>query len=279
MRALVGAIVAGGALPLRAGGLLAACAEGAPGPRRLEAIGIQLYTVRELMARDADRTLGALAGIGYREVELAGLYGKSAREMRALLDRHGLAAVSSHVSMQDIRERWARTLDDAATLGQRFVVCPWIDEVDRTRDGYRRVAAEFNRAGEAARRLGLRFGYHNHDYEFTPLGGTLPYDILLAECDSDLVAMEMDLFWVVKGGQSPLAYFASHPGRFPLVHVKDMARDGTMTDVGRGTIDFRAIFAESERAGIEHYFVEHDQPSAPLETARVSYEYLRRLGF
>jgi sugar phosphate isomerase/epimerase len=250
--------------------------------QRLGAIGIQLYTVRTLMARDVERTLAALAEIGYREVELAGLHGKSAKEMRAIIDRHHLVAPSSHISLDDIRHRWPQTLSDAAVLGQRFIVCPDIGAEERTAQGYRRVAGEFNTAAEAARRAGLQFCYHNHDFEFAPLagaGGTLPYDILLAECEPALVAMELDLYWIVKGGRDPLAYFAKHPGRFPLVHVKDMARDGSMVDVGNGRIDFRAIFAQSKQAGIEHYFVEHDEPLAPLDDARTSYDYLRRLDF
>ena len=209
------------------------------------AIGLQLYTVRSLMARDVEGTLAAVAEIGYREVELAGLFGLTAKAMRALLDRNGLAAPSSHISLDDVRHRWAATLDDAAALGQQFIVCPWIDESERTVDGYKRVAAELNGAADTARRAGIQLCYHNHDYEFAPIGGVRPYDLLLTECDPTLVGMELDLYWIVKAGGDPLRYFAGYPGRFPLLHVKDMARDGSMVDVGAGTIDFRAIFAHA----------------------------------
>lgn len=250
------------------------------GRRTLGPIGIQLYTVRALMDRDVDGTLDALARIGYAEVEPAGLHGKTPREMRAILDRHGLSAPSSHITMQDIRERWPAALDDAHVLGQRYIVCPWIDESDRTPDGYRRVAAELNRAGELARREGVQLAYHNHAYEFAPIaGGIVPYDLLLAECDPSLVRMELDLYWIVKAGGDPLAYFARHPGRFPLVHAKDISAAGAMVDVGKGTIDFRAIFARTKEAGIEHCFVEHDDPPSPLDDARESYQYLRHLTF
>ncbi|HEX6537411.1 MAG TPA: sugar phosphate isomerase/epimerase [Gemmatimonadaceae bacterium] len=232
------------------------------------------------MDRDVEGTLAELARIGYAEVELAGLHGKTPREMRTILDRAGLRATSSHIAMRDIRERWPAALVDAHTLGQRWIVCPWIDESDRTPDGYRRVAEELDRAAEAARGAGLGFAYHNHDYEFAPIaGGVVPYDLLLAECDPALVRMELDLYWIAKAGRDPLAYFEAHPGRFPLVHVKDMARDGAMVDVGQGTIDFAAIFARHARAGIEHYFVEHDDPPSPLADARASYQYLRHLTF
>jgi sugar phosphate isomerase/epimerase len=248
---------------------------------KLGAIGIQLYTVRGLMEKDVAGTLAAIAKIGYKEVEFAGLFGKTPAEVRAMLDADGLVATSSHISTEDIRTRWPRTLDDAATLGQRYIVCAWIDENERTPDGLKKIADDFNRAADAAKRHGLQFAYHNHDFEFTPMtpGGAKPYDVLLASTDASLVKMEADLFWMVSAGQKPLAYFAKWPGRFPLVHVKDRARDGKMVDVGQGAIDFKAIFAKSTEAGIEHYFVEHDEPPKPLEDARLSYDYLRRLEF
>jgi len=110
---------------------------------------------------------------------------------------------------------------------------------------------EVNRAGETSKKLGIQFAYHNHDFEFTPLNGRLPYHILLAETDPELVKMEMDLYWITKGGQDPVEYFDRHPGRFPLVHVKDMDQNGEIADVGSGTIDFARIFARSEGAGVE----------------------------
>lgn len=248
--------------------------------RHLDAIGIQLYTVRSAMARDAERTLAALAEIGYTQVEFAGLYGKTAREMRVLLDRYHLTSPSTHIALERIRTDWPSVLAEVVTLGQHYVICPWLDAKERrTLDDYRRVADELNKAGETARSAGITIGYHNHNFEFSPIAGTIPYDVLLAECDPTLVAMELDLFWIVNGGQDPLAYIAKYPGRFPLVHVKDMTKTGDMVDVGKGSIDFRAIFAQSQRAGIRYAFVEHDDPPSPLDSARASYEYLRRLTF
>ena len=252
---------------------------GARGAKRLERIGIQLYTVRNLMERDPAATLGKLAEIGYQEVELAGLYGKSARAMRGLLDTSHLAAPSGHIGTAELRGDWARTLDDAATLGQRYITCAWIDQSERTLDGYRKIAELFNRSGESARAAGLQFCYHNHDFEFRKVDGVVPYDLLLSACDPELVKMEMDIYWLVKGGREPLEYFAAHPGRFPLVHVKDMSAAGKMVDVGTGTIDFRSIFQHSDQAGIGHYFVEHDDPADALRTARASYDYLRRMEY
>jgi sugar phosphate isomerase/epimerase len=258
--------------------LLAAAAPYARAFAARGAIGIQLYSVRGLMAKDAGGTLAALSAIGYREVELAGFYGMTAAQMKALLARHALAAPSSHSSLTDLRAHWPQALADAQTLGQHYLVCAWIDEPDRTPDGYRKIAGEFNAFGKAARERGIQFGFHNYTYDFKPFAnGTLPYDLLLAECDPQLVKFEIDLFWMAKGGADPVAYFARWPGRFPLIHVKDMNAAGVMVDAGQGTIDIKAIVAHARQGGVEHWFVEHDEPPDPLGDARVSFDYLRPL--
>lgn len=249
------------------------------GADRLGHVGLQLYGVRQLMDQDLEGTIAAVAAIGYREVELAGLHNKSAKEMRAILDRHGLRARSSHSSMQDIRGNWTRTLDEAATLGQTYIVNPWIDEPERTVAGYTKAAHEMTVAAEAARAHGLGFAYHNHEFEFARIDGKLPYDILLAESDPHLVKMELDIFWIVKGGQHPLVYFAREPGRFPMIHAKDMTRDGKMVDVGQGAINWREILRHARQAGLEYTFVEHDEPPSPIADAKASYEYLHPLTF
>ncbi|HUO52258.1 MAG TPA: sugar phosphate isomerase/epimerase [Gemmatimonadaceae bacterium] len=263
------------------GALAAGTAWSALGRRagdRIPAVGIQLYTVRALMAAQPERTLEALAGIGYREVELAGLYGMTAARMRALLDANGLAAPSAHLSLEALRDDWARTLDDARALGLRYVVCPWVNEEDRTLDGYSRLAQQFNAIGERARAAGLQFAFHNHDFVNRPLpDGTVPYDLLLRACDPHLVQMEMDLYWMIAAGGDPTEYFARWPGRFPMLHVKDRTLSGAMTDVGDGTIDFASILAAAHAAGVKHWFVEHDEPKDPLASARRSYAYLSRL--
>lgn len=245
--------------------------------RKLGAIGIELYTVRALMQRDVAGTLAAVAAIGYREVELAGLFDKTAAEMRKILDDVHLVAPSAHVAI--LTGDWNKIIDDAATLGQRYIVCPSTDESDRTVEGYKRHAAKFNQFGELTHQSNIQFAYHNHDYEFDTVDGIVPYDLLLHECDPRLVQMELDIFWMVKGKRDPLKYFAEYPGRFPMVHAKDMTKSGEMVDVGRGTIDFGAIFRQSSQAGLQHIFVEHDEPPAPLDDARVSYGYLRALNY
>ena len=261
--------------------LLAAAAWPLPaGVERLTRIGLQLYTVRDVLAHDFEGTLARVAEIGYRDVEFAGYFGHGPREVRAALDRHGLVAPAAHVPIELLGANWKGALEDAHVIGHHFLVVAWIPaEQRRTLDDYKRTAQLFNRAGEEARTAGLEFAYHNHDFEFAPLAGKRPYDVLLAECDRARVRFEMDLFWITKGGGDPLAYFAAHPGRFPMVHVKDMKAGGEMTEVGSGVIAWKEILARRAQAGIEHCFVEHDQPADPFVSIRASFEYLRQLEF
>jgi sugar phosphate isomerase/epimerase len=257
----------------RAGGRPAAVAG------RLTPIGVQLYTVRSLLQGDFEGTLAELAAIGFREVEFAGYYGRAPRAVRAALEGAGLVAPSAHVSIEAVRDDLPRVLEAAHAVGHRHIVVAWLPEAQRTLDGYRAAVDLFNRVGERAVAAGIRFAYHNHAFEFARLDGRMPYDVLLERCDPRYVAFEMDLYWITKGGQDPLAYFARWPGRFPMVHVKDSTGppDHRMVDVGAGRIPWKAIFARREQAGIRHYFVEHDAPPDPLASVRRSYEYLRRL--
>jgi sugar phosphate isomerase/epimerase len=261
----------------------------------IERVGLQLYTVRDLMKKDFDSTIAKVAEIGYKEVEFAGYFGKSPQEVRKILDGNKLTSPSEHVPYDTIEKKWPETLEAAHTIGQKFIVCPWIDITQRKEgDGWKHAAEAFNRAGEAAQKAGIQFAYHNHAFEFEPsdtLGGKMPYDFLLENTDPKLVKMEMDLCWITVGGQDPVKYFDRYPGRFPLVHVKDWTtkgpggndyggatgaskKPGHMTDVGQGEIDFKRIFAQSGKAGIQHYFVENDEPKSAFEDIKISYDYL-----
>jgi sugar phosphate isomerase/epimerase len=260
-----------------------------PSSSRLGRIGVQLYTVRDLLKQDFDGTLANVAKIGFKEVEFAGYFDHTPQQVRAALDRNGLDAPAAHVGFEATGDGWDAVLHTSRLIGHRFVVCAWIPEEERrTADDWKRVAQRFNRAGAACRDAGLQLAFHNHSYEFVPLpDGRIPYDLLLAETDPALVRLELDLFWITFGGGDPLAYFTRYPGRFPLVHVKDMqpkptpdvAPERVMTQVGQGSIDWKRIFARARDAGIEHYFVEHDQPADPLASIRSSYQYLRGLEF
>jgi len=255
----------------------------ASAPRRhLDRIGLQLYTVRHDMARDLAGTLARVAAIGYQEVEFHDYFGHAPTAVRAALTAEGLDAPATHVDYSLLGDGWDGVLDAATTIGHRYVLVAWIPATERQdAAGWRRIAERFNRAGERTRAAGLRFGYHNHDYEFAPRDGAIPYDMLLAETDPALVTMEMDLYWITKGGLDPLTYFARHPGRFELVHVKDSAGppEHRMVDLGTGTIDFASIAARSQQAGIRHWFVEHDEPADPFAFCRDGYAYLSTLEF
>jgi sugar phosphate isomerase/epimerase len=224
--------------------------------------------------------LAEVAAIGYREVEFAGLFDHKPQDVRAILDKNGLSAPSSHIDYKRLGSDWAKALDEAHTLGQSFIVCPSVDDhVRKKPDGWKQAADAFNRAGEESKKAGIQFAYHNHDWEFQKENGKYFYDSLLEATDPHLVQLEMDLFWITKAGQDPLTYFNRYPGRFPLVHVKDRKKNGEMTEVGNGAIDFKRIFAESDKAGIQHYFVEHDDPKSPLDSIKTSFENLQRLRF
>ena len=246
----------------------------------LQPIGLQLYTVRDMMEKDVQYTLRQVAGIGYREVEFAGLFGKDPKTVAKWLAQDKLASPSSHVPLERLKSNIQGAVDEARTLGNSYIVCPWIDAaIRKTADDWRRIGGDLNRIGESVQRAGLRFAYHNHDFEFEKLStGEMGYDILLKECDPKLVKMEMDLYWITKGGQDPLAYFAKWPGRFPLVHVKDMGGKGDIVNVGQGRIDWPHIFSKRREAGIEHFIVERDNPTSPLEDIKASFTYVSRLG-
>jgi sugar phosphate isomerase/epimerase len=248
-------------------------------PTRPPPLGIQLYTLRSLLEADFAGTIAALARIGYDEVEFAGLYGQGARDVRTLLDRQRLKAPSGHYGIPAVTDILAQTIAEAQTLGHRYVVVPWLPEELRNADGYRRTADIFNRAGARLQQAGMFLGYHNHWFEFEPLsGGRCGYDILLEHTDPGLVTMELDLFWIRKGGGDALEYFANHQGRFRLIHIKDMAADGAMVDVGQGVMDWPTLLQAAKRAGVRHRFVEHDESRDPLGFARTSFAFMEGAG-
>ncbi len=261
---------------------------------RIQTIGLQLYTVRDEMAKDFDGTLAKVAAIGYKEVEFAGYYNQTPKDVRAVLDRHGLTSPATHVDLKSLRDNLPQVLETAAIIGHRYVVLPWLDDATRKEpDVWKRVVDTLNAAAAAGSKSAVQVAYHNHHFEFAPVGGKLPYDILLETCDPK-VKMELDLCWITAAGKDPVTYFKRYPGRFPLVHVKDLKKipagptPGAMpidqilpdvADVGSGVIDWKRIFAESRSAGIEHYFVEHDRPPQPFESLGASYKYLQALRF
>jgi sugar phosphate isomerase/epimerase len=249
-------------------------------PEQLSRIGVQLYTVRNQMRDSVEKTLEQVARIGYKEVEFAGYFGRTPQQIRGILEANGLTSPSAHSApMPAIRQRFSEVIDEAAAIGQKYVICASLPRSEMTADGYKKVADEFNRAGQLAAKNGIKVGFHNHSDDLAPLGSTTGFDILLTECDPRVTSMQMDIFWLVKGGKDPLAYIDRYPGRFYSVHVKDMAANGTMVDAGAGTLPFGKIFAQSKKAGLQHYFVEHDDPADAMASIAASFKNLTALKF
>ena len=245
-------------------------------------IALQMYTVRDDAARDFAGTLRRVAEIGYRSVELAGYGDLTAAELRKVLDDLGLRVAGSHAGIDALETSLERVIEDNRVLGNQYVVCPYLP-AERRQDAsaYREVANALTEIGARLKQAGLQFAYHNHDFEFQWFDGASGYDIMMESSDPDLVQIELDTFWVKRAGQDPAAYLRKYAGRVPLIHLKDMTEgpNPTFAEVGEGTMDFQAIFAEAETAGAQFYVVEQDVcQRPPLESVRISFENLRRMG-
>ncbi|WP_298468580.1 sugar phosphate isomerase/epimerase [uncultured Erythrobacter sp.] len=238
--------------------------EAAAAPSYTELLGVQLYTVRDLFERDARGTLEALAEIGVKDCETAGLFEHKAADIRAIMSDLGLVSRSAHIRLPELQDGIGPSLEDADILGQSNLYLGWIPEEERTPDRYRALADLLNERGGEAKAAGKMIGYHNHEFEFIEQDGTTGYDILLERTDPELVTMELDFFWVAEAGKDPLAIFESAPGRFTSCHIKDRNEAGEMVSVGDGVIDFKTLLPIAEKAGIERFYVEHDNPEDPL---------------
>jgi sugar phosphate isomerase/epimerase len=247
-------------------------------------IGLQMYTVRDQLQADFGRTVEKIAKIGYKNLEFAGYYNRPPEEIRALLDRVGVVSRSAHVGAPLMRQDAGAQIRSAKTIGQEYITLPSYNFGKEGLAGWRKGVAEFNQWGAMCRDAGIKLAYHNHANEFAPLEGTTGYDVLLGEVDPQLVDFELDIYWARFADQDPVALFTKHPGRFTLWHVKDMAVTGTqkgMTPVGKGTIDYRTIFAHARDSGMKYFFVEHDTaaqyPGGSIASVQASYDYLRTL--
>jgi len=257
-------------------------------------VGLQLYTLRAELAKDAKGTLKKVADIGYKEVESFGyngqFFGMAPTAYKAYLKELGLSTPSGHYNSglfkdakdtQSQSDVWKRAVEDAAVAGQKYMVWAYLFPAERTKiDDYKRHIELFNRSAEACKAGGIQFCYHNHDFEFQPLEGQIPYDLLLSQTDAKLVKLELDLYWAVFAKQDPVALFKKHPGRFPLWHVKDMEKtaERAFAPVGTGSIDFQRIFDARKSAGMTHFFVEQDVCKIPpVEAIAISYKNVEKL--
>ncbi|MFE2598695.1 TIM barrel protein [Streptomyces sp. NPDC059396] len=243
-------------------------------------IGMHLYTMRTPLATDFRGTLERLAEIGYATVGVSGRHGHSAADIRRMLDETRLRAVLEHVPYTTVAgSGLPQAIEDVRTLGGKWVVVPSLPDTLHSPAGYREAARQFNAAGRIARESGLKVLFHNHDADHVVVDGENLYGILLKETDPELVGFELDLYWAAKGGDDPGRLFVEHPGRFPALHVKDMAANGGFEDVGSGVLDFPAMFDTARSGGVRQWLVEHDAPADPFVSALNSYRYLSRLRY
>ena len=247
---------------------------------RLDQISLQLYTVREHTSRDMPATLRRLAEIGYTAVELAGYGGLSPRDLRASLDDLGLRASGAHVPLDSWETDPEAVISDMHALDCAYAVVPIIPTERRDEEAVARLAESFNRWGELCRSEGVTFSYHNHAFEFAPLGETTMWDTLLRETDPGLVHLELDLYWVRYGGVDPETVLRDIGDRISLVHLKDMAADEQRSDlpVGEGTMPWERLLRAADAAGVEWYIAEQDNPRDAFEDVQSSLRYLRGLS-
>jgi len=250
-------------------------------------IGLQLYSVREFLPKDFDGTLSKVRAAGYTEVEAAGYYDRTAPEFRKAMDAAGLRCISTHHPMAVLKPRLDELIEYGHVLGLSYIVCPSPMHKDPTARGpltledWRWTADELNHIGEKVKAAGMSFGYHNHTPEFGVEKGVVFYDELLRLTDPKLVFFEMDCGWVVAAGRNPVDYLSKTPERFPLLHVKDMAKKASgefvSTVMGRGVVDYRPILRAA--TGLKHYFVEQEEFDIDaFEALRLDAEYMRKLS-
>jgi sugar phosphate isomerase/epimerase len=282
----------GTSLGLSALSVLALNANAAP---KAKNVGLQLYTLRDDIQKQGIETiLAQVAKLGYKEVENFGygngkFFEKTPKEYLKILKDNGLKAASGHTltarstqmaSTDGLTKNWQKVVDDAAAIGQEYIVIAYLVADERKPDDYKQLVDLLTKGQETAKKAGLILGYHNHDFEFNErVDGQMPYELILK---NTTVQMEMDLYWITKTGQKPTDYFAKYPGRFPLWHVKDMAKtpEKEFAEVGTGSIDFADLFKHAKQAGLKHYFVEQDIcKRPPLESIKISIDNIQKANW
>ncbi len=266
-------------------------------------IGLQLFTFFNIIDDDVQGTLKKIADVGYKEIESAfskkgGYYGMKPKEFASYINSLGMSWKSHHVlgapfkmppgqkmpvgadgkpitlpPMRNLRDDMQLLVDEAAEGGVEWLVCA--NTPINTLGDINSSLAVLNKTGEACKKAGIGFAFHNHDAEFHAVEGKIPYHMMLSQLDADKVKFELDLAWATKGGADPVELFKQHPGRFPLWHLKDLdVTHKNILPVGSGTIDYKRIFASASTAGMKHFFVEHDMPKDAMESIKSSYHYL-----
>lgn len=245
-------------------------------------VALALYTVRDAFTADPFKTLQAVKNLGYSAVEFAGLAGAKAEDIRAKLDELGLRGLSAHVPLQRQRDDLAGVIHESKTLGLQYVVCPWLPPEQRNQTFYRELAPILHGIGKACNDAGLTYCYHNHDFELVPMFGSLnTLEYFAQEISPEVMQFELDVYWAQYAGHNPTEVLEQFSGRVPLVHLKDMTKDQrrTFAEVGSGLLDIPAILQTAQSIGAKWSLVEQDSCERdPLESARMSIEYLKTLG-
>jgi sugar phosphate isomerase/epimerase len=254
-------------------------------------IGLQLYTLRDVIFKDLYGTLKAVADIGYTEVETFSygdgkIFGHPFADYVKMASDLGLKTISGHYlsgfnqkTAGNLRNGWEQAVADAKAAGQQYMIIAYLVEEERqTIDQYKELCELMNKGAEVCKGYGIKMGYHNHAFEFEPINNQRPYEVMLAELDPGLVCMELDLYWITRAGFSPADYFSKYPGRFELWHVKDMHKDDPAknADLGTGKINFTELFSMQQQSGLKHFFVEQETyPVSSLESAKNNFSYLK----
>jgi sugar phosphate isomerase/epimerase len=261
-------------------------------------LGLQLYSVRQLLPQDYAGTLKQIGGLGYKEVESAGYYNHSAAQVKQAMSDAGLHLVSAHYSSDDLHKQLDQILSFSKELGISYIICSYPGHKNPaeakgqdtfTLEDWRWNAEEFNSIGKKTKAAGIQFGYHNHTMEFKAIDGVIPYVELLRLTDPAYVTMEMDCGWVTVAGANPIEYLRKYPKRISMLHVKDfknITADSsirnvpTIVELGQGSIDYRPIFAEAAKAGVvKHCFVEQEGYNVPqMEGLKIDADYMHKLG-
>ena len=255
------------------------------GGKSIKTFGLQLWTVKEDMGINAKDTLQKLSTYGYRQIESfegpKGMFwGWKNTEFKKYMDDLGMRIISSHCNNTVDFERKAA---EAAEIGMKYLICPYKGP-QKSIDDFKKFADEFNKSGEICKKNDIRFAYHNHDYSFKAINGEIPQQVMMANTDKNLVDFEMDIYWVVAAGEDPKAWFAKHPGRFKLCHVKDLAKTNSKeghesVQIGKGTIDFASILKAGASNGLKYHIIEQEAFTGtnPLESAEADAKYMKAL--
>lgn len=260
--------------------------------RSRTSLAIQLYTIRDAVAKNLEKSLEHLAKIGFKQLEIYGydgrFFGKRRTEFLSVLKNVGMEVISSHHTTGIVHNNpgtlinnWEQSVEDLHFIGSKYMVCSYLFEEERTFENYLKLPNLLNQSGEITRKAGIDFAYHNHDFEFKKFEDKTVFDFILDNTKPDLVKMELDLYWISKAGFDPVTYFEKYPKRFPLWHVKDMKADSRdFTEIGNGTINFKTIFEAKEKAGLKHWFLEQDSSDKDIfESIRISKDYIDKHPF